>query len=367
MKTKYFRSIVMVNFFERNRRSLVTLVFFLLLASPMFVVRPAEAAGFQQAWVRLDRMSASTFVSGLVCVKTPATNTGTEADVQVVFPSDFTVSTTLTDWAVATTNLPTGATVWPGIAQATAANNGTKTVTFPSTDLAGTATLYCFRWTNSSAALQTGSAGGSKTGTVTTRATGPTNLDTAGYATAVVSSGADLIGVTATVDPTFTFSLSANTDTFASALSTTAQLSNGVTATITTNAASGWVAWVKSANAALNSLSTGATIATLGSIDDATTSLTVANYGYLLDVTFTDSATGGTGTVTQGAGFGQEYDGNSSNTGGTLSTTFQPIASASGLTDGDTVTLKEVARVTAIQAAATDYADTLTVVAAGRF
>ncbi len=347
-------------------RRIALSVFFLSLVGGVFADR-AEAAGFQQAWVRLDRMTASTFVSGLVCVKTPASNSGTEVDVQVVFPSDFVVSITLTDWVVATTNLPSGATVWPGIAQATAANNGTHTVTFPSTDLAATATLYCFRWTNSSAALQTGSAGASKTGSITTRASGAVNLDSSAYATAIVSSGADLIGVTATVAPTFSFSLGANTDTFASALSTTAELSNGVTATIVTNAASGWVAWVKSANAALNSLSTGATIATIGTVNDTVDSLTVANYGYLLDVTFTDSATSGTGTVSQGAGFGQEYDGNSSNTGGTLSTTFQPVASASGTTDGDTVTLKELARVTAIQAAAADYVDTLTLIAAGRF
>ena len=355
--------------YSTSRAKRVSGFFVLLLAVilPVFFAKPVTAAGFQQAWVRFDRMTATTFVSGLVCVKTPAANSGTEADVQVVFPSDFTVSTTLTDWAVATTNLPTGATVWPGIAQATAANNSTKTVTFPSTDLASTATLYCFRWTNSTAALQTGSAGTSKTGTVTTRATGPANLDSSAYASAIVSSGADLIGVTATVSPTFTFSLSANTDTFASPLSTTAQLSNGVTATITTNAAAGWVAWVKSANAALNSLSTGATIATTGTVNDTVDTLSGGTNGYLLDVTFTDSATSGTGTVSQGAGYGQEYDGNSSNSGGTLSTTFQPVASASGTTDGDTVIIKELARVSAIQAAATDYADTLTVVAAGRF
>ncbi|MBP6975380.1 MAG: hypothetical protein KBB51_00965 [Candidatus Moranbacteria bacterium] len=339
-------------------------VFVFSLAIPVVFVNKAEAAGFQQSWLRLDRMAASTFTSGLACVKTPVIDTaGTENDVQVVFPSDFTVSATLTDWAVSTAAIPFGTTAWPGIAQATAANNTTKTVTFPSTALS-TNTTYCFQWTNTSAALQTGAAGNDKTGTVTTRTSGPAAIDTSSYATAVISN--DQVVVTATVPSTFSFSLSGNTDTFAGALSTTAQLSNGVTATIATNAASGWVAWVKSANAALNSVSTGASIATLGTVNNTVDTLTSSNYGYLLDVTFTDSGTG-TGTVTQAANYGQEYDGNSSNSGGTLSTAFQPVAASSGTTDNDTVVLKALARITAIQAAATDYTDTLTVVAAGRF
>jgi hypothetical protein len=75
----------------------------------------------------------------------------------------------------------------------------------------------------------------------------------------------------------------------------------------------------------------------------------------------------GTGTVSQAAGYGAEYNGTNSTSGGALSTTFQPIAAANGTTDGDVLTLIERAKITAVQAAATDYTDTLTVVAAGRF
>lgn len=330
---------------------------FLALVAPFFFIETAEAAGLQQVWVRFDRMATATATTGMVCAKTAVADV-TESDVVVTFPTGFTVSATTGNWTVTTTDLPTTATAWPGIGTATTANAGTRVVTFPSSNLTAN-TLYCFNW-SSTTALTTGSAGASQTGTVASGGNSST------FSTAIVSAGADLIGVTATVPATFTFSLSANSDTFASPLSTTAQLSNGVTATIATNAAAGWVAWVKSANAALNSLSTGATIATTGTVNDTVDTLSGGTYGYLLDVTFTDSGTG-TGTVTQAAGFGQEYDGNSSTSGGTLSTIFQPIAASSGTTDGDTVVLKELARVTAIQAAATDYADTLTVVAAGRF
>lgn len=334
-------------------------VFSLLLVFvlPLFLAEKAEAANLQQVSVRLDRMIASTATTGMVCVKTAAADV-TEANVVVTFPTGFTVSETLGDWTVTTTNIPADAAVWTGIGTATSAVAATRVVTFPSSNLTAN-TLYCFNW-DKTAALTTGSSGASQTGTIASGGNSST------FSTAIITSGTDQIGVTATVPATFTFSLSANADTFASALSTTAQLSNGVTASISTNASSGWVAWVKSANAALHSASTGADINTTGTINDAVDTLTGGTNGYLLDVTFTDSGTG-TGTVTQAAGYGQEYNGNSSDSGGTLSTSFQPIAASSGTTGGDTLTLKELARISAIQAAATDYADTLTVVAAGRF
>lgn len=349
------------------RRTTMVGIFSLLviLVLPIIFSETAHAASFQQTWVRLDRMTASTFTSGLVCTKTPVADTaGTEIDVQVVFPADFTISSTLTDWAISTANIPSGSTPWPGIAQATAAVNATKTVTFPSTALS-TNTLYCFQWTNSSAALQTGAAGTNKTGTIGTRATGSAAIDSSAYATAIISAGLDQIGVTASVPATFTFSLGANTAALGT-LSTTTASATGVTANISTNAADGWVAWVKSANAALNSLSTGATVATAGSIDNAATDLASAT-GYVLDVDVTTDNATGTGTVSQAANYGQEYNGTNTTSGGTLSSTFQPIAASDGTTAGDILTLIVRAKISAVQAAATDYTDTLTVVAAGRF
>lgn len=337
------------------------------IAAPFLIFNQAKAAPLAQAYIRLDRMKASTFTSGLVCARTPATDSGTEIDVQIVFPSGFTVSETLTNWAVATTDIPSGTTAWPGIGQATAAVSATRTVTFPSSNLSIN-TTYCFRWTNSAAALQTGSSGASQTGTITTRASGPTNLDTASYAVAVITD--DQIVVSAVVPPNFSFSLAGgNTDTFTSSLSTTATTTSGKTFTIITNANNGWIAWARSASASgLTSASTGANIAHAPTANDNTpTTLTGANYGYVMDVSFTDSSTSGTGTVSQAAGYGAEYDGNGTTSGGTLETILRPVAAANGVTDGDTITLTEIARITPIQQAANDYTDTITVVAAGRF
>lgn len=341
-------------------------VFILALVLPIVFSESAQAATFTQAYVRLDRLKTATPTTGMVCAKPATTSTGDAVDVQVTFPTvavtNFTLSATGSDWNASTADID-GNTAWPGITAATPTVSGqTVTWTYASNQTLTAGTLYCFRWTT--AALTTSAAGIDLVGNIKTRTTAGATVDSSNYSTAIVSD--DQVVITAIVPPTFDFSLSGNTDTFTDNLSTTAQLSNGVTATIKTNAANGWIAWVKSANAALNSASTGASISTIGTVNNTVDTLTSSNYGYLLDVTFTDSGTG-TGTVTQGAGYGQEYDGNSSNSGGTLSTSFQPIAASSGTTDNDTVVLKALARISAVQAAATDYTDTLTVVAAGRF
>lgn len=318
--------------------------------------KPVQAAAFTEAYLRLDRMKASTNTTVLVVAK-PAT-TGTENDVQVAMPSDFTVSSTASNHTVATTNLPTGVTAWPGIATATAVSG--TTITFPSTDLA-VGTLYGFRITGASS-ITTGSSGSSKTGTITTRTSGPATIDTTTYATAVISD--DQIVVTATVPPNFSFTLGGTTDSFTSNLSTSSTVSTtGVTVTIATNAAAGWYTWVKSLNSGLTSATTSQTIATAGTVNGSPSTLSNGSNGYVLDTNLTTDSGTGTGTVTIDA----EYDGSGSNQGGTLSSTFQPIASASGTTDGDVLTLIERATINAVVPAATDYTDTLTVVGAGRF
>ncbi len=346
--------------FEIKRNPLVGVfsLLIVLLLPLFFTTKVAHAGNFQQIYIRLDRLKASTTTGGTVCAK-PQT-ASTEADVQVVFPTGFTVNSTASNWTVTTTNLPNGATAWVSIATATAVSS--QTVTFPSGDLV-VGTLYCFNFSGTST-LTTSSAGNDKTGTITTRTSGPATIDSSSYAESIVSD--DQIVVTATVPSTFTFSLSGNTDTFTGNLSTTTTSTSGKTVTLATNAASGWVAWVKSANAALNSAGTGATIATAGSVDNAPTDL-ASTTGYVLDVDITTDSATGTGTVTQASNYGAEYAGSNTTSGGTLSTSFQPIAASSGTTDGDVLTLIERAKISAVQAAATDYTDTLTVVAAGRF
>jgi hypothetical protein len=351
MKIKLLKSLSLVN--------ILTLI--AMLALPMvYFTQKAEAANFQQTFVRLDRLKAASTTTGLVCAKPATTLTTSNINVSVTFPSAFTsgVSATTTKWA-ATGSTFGGATAWPGIATATIAVSA-PTVTWTYTAQTLTAgTTYCFTWADATA-LTNPAAGNYTDGTISDAITGPTVQDSSGLAFTIVSQ--DQILINATVPPTFTLTFTGGADNFAS-LSTTTSSTTGKTAQISTNAPNGWDIWVKSANAGLTS-PTGGTIATFGTINATPDDLASgSNYGYVLDADKTLDG-GGTGTVT----IDPEYNGTNTTSGGTLSSaSFQSIATSNGTTDGDTVTIIERARVSAIQKAANDYADTLTVVAAGMF
>ncbi len=246
-------------------------------------------------------------------------------------------------------------------------------LTFPSSDLASSSTLYCFNFSGTTT-LTNGIAGRDLTGTIITKATGPTTIDSTSYATAIVSD--DQVVVTASINQIFGMVFSGNTIALGTITPGTVA-DDQVTVTIDTNATDGWIAWVKSANAALSSAATGASIPTAGTVDNTPSNL-ASTTGYVLDVDIDHDSTVGTGTITQAANYGQEYSGTGTcnagggTQGGTLSTTFQPIAASNGTaaddgTAADRLALCAKVKVDAGQAPATDYTDTLTVVAAGRF
>lgn len=332
-----------------------------LLLAPVLFSQKAEAANLSEAYVRLDRLKASTATGGTVCAK--STTVSVETTVKVTFPASLTVNGTAANWTTSVTNLPAGSTAWIGIGTATLVAG--QDVTFPSGNMV-VGTLYCFNFSGTNT-LTTGTSGNDQVGIITTQLAGPTAIDIASYALAVITD--DQIVISAVVPPLFSFSLAGgNTDAFTTNLSTGVVSTSGKTFTVTTNAANGWVAWVKSATAnGLTSASTGANIPAAITANDNTPTVLGANKGYVVDVDFTDSATATTGTVSQASDWGAEFDGDGATSGGTAETTFRPIASADGVTDGDTVTLTERASISALQKAATDYTDTLTVVAAGRF
>ncbi len=350
--------------FEKYLSILIIALVIVGILSPVLYPQKAFAGSLSSTMVRLDRMKASTATTGLVCATTSADAT-TEVDVQVTFPTGFAVSTTTGNWTVATTSIPADGTAWPGIGTATSVVG--QVVTFPSTALAAS-TRYCFRWINS-AALSTGAAGNDKTGSVVTRATGATTIDTGNYAVAVISE--DQISVTATVPLTFSFALSGTTMPLGTLSTGTTTSSTTSTATIGTNAAAGWISWIKGTNGsatvgALHSNSANADINAPDSCANNTAVDLASTTGYVVDVDITTDGTG-TGTVTQATNFGLEYNGTNATSGGSPCTDLQPIAASNGTTSGDVLSLTARARISATQAAASDYADTLTVVAAGRF
>lgn len=314
-----------------------------------------RAAALTQTFVRFDRMKISTATTGTVCAK-PAT-ASTEASVQVSFPTGYTVSTTTGNWTVNTTNLawPTSATAWLGIGTATAAAG--QVVTFPSTDLV-VGTLYCFNWTNTAAVSVQAGASGSNSGTITTRDSGPTTIDTASFSTASISD--DQIVVTATVPQTFSFAISANSDSLGSLATGSVSVSpTPRTATVNTNAKNGWYVWARDSNTGLTSASAAATIAS--TTPGANSTLSAGTEGYNTGVTQTQSS--GTGVLTVATPF----VGGSTGRGGGLDTSLRTLVSSTGTANGAVVTLTNNAAISSSTAAASDYTDTITVVGAGLF
>lgn len=313
-----------------------------------------SAAALSRTFVRFDRMKISTATTGTICAM-PAT-VATEASVLVTFPTGYTVSTTTGNWTVNTTNLawPTGAAAWPGIGTATAAAG--QDVTFPSTDMT-VGTLYCFNWTNTAALSVKSSATASNTGSITTRDSGPTTIDTAGFSTASIAD--DQIVVTASVPQTFSFALSGNTDPLG-ALSTSSVVSSPTprTVTINTNAKNGWYAWAQDSNTGLNSASAANTIASTTPGTNST--LSIGADGYNTGVT--QSQVGGSGTITVAAPFV-----GGASTGGGLDTSLRTIASSNGTADTAVLTLTNNVAISPTTPPATDYTDTITVIGAGLF
>ncbi|TAK89699.1 hypothetical protein EPO04_01170 [Patescibacteria group bacterium] len=314
----------------------------------------ANAAALTQLSVRFDRMKISTATTGTVCAK-PAT-TATEVDVQVTFPTGYTLGSAA-NFTVNTTNLawPTGGTAWPGIGTAT--NVTGQVVTFPSTDLT-VGTLHCFNWTNSAAVAVKSSATSSNSGSVTTRATGSSNIDTEQYSTASIAD--DQIVVSATVPSVFSFALSANTDALGTLSSSSVTTSpTPRTATVNTNAKNGWMVWAKDANTGLTSASASSTIASTTPGTNSTLSSGTSGY----NTGITTSQVGGSGSISVAAPF----VGSSAGQGGGLDTTLRALVSSTGTADTAVLTIKNNASINATTPAASDYTDTITIIGAGLF
>ena len=326
----------------------------LIVALLIIFVYKTNAAPLGAVLVRFDRMKASIATTGTICAK--PTTLGTEADVQVTFPAGYSVSPITGNWTVNTTNLawPTGGTAWPGIGTATYAAG--QVVTFPSTDLT-VGTLYCFNWANS-AAVSTGTVGNSQLGTIATHTSVPITIDTATYAVAVIAN--DQIVVSANISPTFNFALSNNLDALGALTTGSVFVSPSPSiVTINTNAQNGWQAWIQDNNNGLTSASASYIIP---STTPGTNSTLVAGVqGYNMGVT--SSQIGGSGTITVAAPF----VGGATGKGGGPDSTLQSIAISTGSADNAQLTLIINAAISSTTEAATDYTDTITVIAAGLF
>lgn len=340
----------MIKYMLSIRSFLVAAYLISFFALILYVPLSANAAVTKVVY-RPDRHSATSVPSGSVCIQT--STVGAENTLTIVFPSQFTIDTTTSNWTMDTTasNIPAGSTQWPstGSGNANSANNGTKTVVFTVGDVS-VDTLTCMHIT-AAGTSSIGNAGNDLTGSIAT------NIDSATpYATSVVSSGNDQISVTATVPSSFTFSLGGTTAALGTLSTSAVTSAAGVSASVSTNARLGWTIWVKNSTNGLYSATATSAIAAPGAFGSTYDLSSTAGYG--LDVN------SGSGTPTVDAA----YDGTAdANFVGVLQSNFKPIATKATAGAGDSVTLRFRAKISATQAAASDYTDTVTVAAAGNF
>ncbi len=325
------------------------------MATPALAV---QSAG--NAYMRASRMQAGQAPGSVLVVFQTSSVVFTETLFKITLDSEWVSATnfsaTAGNYTISTAGLPAGVTAMPGVATAT--NVTANTISFPITDLT-ISTTYGFFITGTGLILNP-AATTTQVHTLFTTNAVPTTNDTKDINVPTIT--ADQITVTATVPPTFSIALGSTTAALGTLSTGSISSGAGNTVTISTNAGGGWTGWVRSTNAGLTSTNVSYTIATAGTINAAPSTLSAGTEGYVLDADLTtDGGAGGTVTIDP------EYLGTTTSQGGTLSTTFQAFASANGPANGDVITLVPRVAISNLTEAASDYTDTLTVVAAGIF
>lgn len=343
------------------------------VSAPFLYPQKAEAK-MTLGYVRFDRQSNGAQLGGVVCYADDGSAPNGQSQginkVIVNFPSSFVVNAAT--WTVDTTaaNLPTGVTAWPTVTGPSVVDNATKAAIFSTGDIT-TGNTYCFHF-STTGTNNVGTGGNDQNAQVwgqKVTAGFTTSIINFGYATSILpTANGELIGVTASVSGTFTFALSGGATgqtlplgVLNSSTPTTAPYV--VTATMTTNAQRGWLAWVKSANAALSSAATGST---LPSVSSGTAVDLTSNTGYGL-YAYSDFATTANVTVPFEGGVGGAGTWVGTKVGQIHSTQFDQIASYGSAISSQTFKIGTRAKLAGTEKPATDYADTITVVAAGSF
>jgi hypothetical protein len=233
--------------------------------------------------------------------------------------------------------------------------------------LASSTNTYCFHFVGGASTV--GPAGSNEVGQVvayTKDATGATVVESGQYATAITTGvNSEQIGITASVSASFSFALSggdASHNLPLGVLSSAATVTSPyqVTATISTNAHNGFLAWLKGTqtNGQLHSTTANASITSTINTYPTLTDL-ASNTGYgVFAVTGTNSPTIATGYATGPAG---------TSVGDVDETKFNQLASKTGYQSGTQFNIGVRARPASTDPAATDYSDTITIVASGSF
>jgi hypothetical protein len=337
----------MKRLFEKFRVGLLVIV--LLLAG--LIVSPKAFAGTLTNTSVAELGTTSSFTNPMIA--SDAQQLAVQFKLATASPTSATLvfsSGTATSGSIPIAG--TGCTTYfPGdtaIGGSPTASGSSATITISTlSGLSSTSVTYCMLLGNSTTNAFTNPAAGVITVALTI------GSDTQTDAIDVLSSGANAYSVSATVLPTFTLSLSGTSDALGTLSSSSTITSTGITATINTNAQSGWFLWADDANGTngLTSASSGSHIAAV-STGSAHTFTTGSNQ-YGLGVTVDNTTNYAYGGGTTGSGLSN--------------TAYNEIATNNAPASNLTTVLHELADITATQAPATDYTDTITVIGAGSF
>lgn len=343
--------------FRLTKNRIVAAIFTLAVLLPAvgpLLTSSASAATLTNTYVRLNRLStASTSPVRLVFKTVGAGATSVSINFSAAWTTNSGVVNATQSVSSASCNADTGATALPG--SITAAGSG-STITISSVTALSATTAYCVDLTSTTAV--TNPTAGTYTATVTAGA------DSTNVGLDILGSNLDQIAVTASVNPSFTFSLSSNSAALG-ALSTAAPTaSSTINATVSTNALTGWQMWGAdfTGTPGLHSTNASKTIAYTPAAGGAVATLAANTEGYNLSA---GTATGTTCTgVTTDAKFAS---GGTPFRGGGLDGTLRSLAAATGVANSCALPLNVNASISGTTPPASDYGDTVTVVAAGIF
>jgi hypothetical protein len=347
----------------KNKKPL--LVAAILLAS-FFLPAVTSATQLTQTSVRLGRLGLGATAGNDILVTFKLNTTPTAvAKIKVTFPVGFTVATgTPTPVTTGFPLSPSTITAPPGTLTSVA-TAGTRDIVVSGLTSASLNSTSLYGFIIPTGTLTNPGTTGQYNVSVESDNTGGTLIDSSSAPVYIATTGtADQVNVSASVSPNFTFSLSANADTVPAADSTTTKTSGGINMLVGTNSPLGYTAYVKSANGSLVSAISPATPITTGTFDGTADTLAAGSTNY----SFVPSTGAACSSCTGALTYNGEYSVADGSHGGAFNGTgFASFVSRSGYTNLDTINLKERVTVANTIGYANDYADTLTIVAAGNY
>ncbi len=344
-----------------------------LLIVALLIPAIANAAQLNQTSVRLGRLGTNATAGNdmLVTFKLNTAPTTVEK-ISITFPSGFAIADDTP--TVGTTGFPAtpaSITATPGTLTAVS-DSTTRTIVVSGLTSGSLNNTSLYGFTIPTGVITNPGTEGQYELSVESQTSGATAVDTTVNPIYITGSSddEDQIGVTASVAPSFTFELSANSDVIPNVDPSTTETSPGVTMSVSTNSPLGYTAYVKSANAALESATSPGTPIANGTFDGTPDTATPGTTKYGFAPTTGTSCVVCTGSLAYNA----EYSAGAgapiasgTGAGAFNGTSFASFVSRSGYTDGDDVNLRERVSVANTVGYANDYTDTLTIVAAGNY